>query len=161
MYKFLLFLLLPFSSCEQPVPVSRIELRQIFRALQDNNLLKTKTYIVDSIDNFSTKRIKQEKVVYTIAKLADLKEGLWSNVVFDSAGIVSYHFIDSLSNIDRYKTMPSHYRFSLPYFNKDKTAFIIYYNYYCGSLCAEYSLRLYKKISGRWTFIRNFFEMVS
>jgi hypothetical protein len=161
MNKFLLFLLLPFSSCEQTVPVNRIELKQVFKAIDEGDLLKTKEYIVDSIDDFSTKSIRQEKIVYKIAELKELRNGLWSNVIFDSAKIVRYHFIDSISDTDRFKTMPSHYRFSLPYFNKDKTAFIIYYNYYCGSLCAEYSLRLYRKINGRWKFIKTFYRIVS
>jgi hypothetical protein len=28
-------------------------------------------------------------------------------------------------------------------------------------LCAEYSTRLYKKINGKWTFIKSYFSMVS
>ena len=161
MYKFLLLLLLPFSACEQTVPVKINELQQVFKALDDGEPLKTKAYIVDSIENFSIKHISEKKVVYRIAELKDLNNGLWSNIVFNNAKIVPKRFIDSLSNIDQYNRMPSHYSFSLPYFNKDKTAFIIYYNYYCGNLCAEYSLRLYRKIKGRWKFIKTFFAIVS
>jgi hypothetical protein len=85
----------------------------------------------------------------------------WTNEIFDSAKIISRNYLDSVARPNPFMKTPTHYSFSLPYFSKDKNSFIIYYNYYCGNLCAEYSLRLYKKINEKWTFATSFFRMVS
>jgi hypothetical protein len=143
------------------VPVKETELRQIFKVLMKDDATKRNTYVIDRIEKFSTKIIKQDNIKYVIGELGQLQKGVWTNTIFDSSTIVPLKYIDSVSKSNpREETLP-HYRFSMPYFNKDKTTFIIYYNYYCGSLCAEYSLRLYKKVKGKWKFIKSFYTVVS
>lgn len=145
----------------QSIPVNKTELRQIFKVLSEEDLTKTKYFIIDSIEQFDTKAIKQSGIKYFIAEPDDLKKGIWTNEIFDSAKIVPLNYLDSISKKDSFDRMPAHYSFSLPYFSKDKSSFIIYYNSYCGNLCAEYSLRLYNKINGKWKFIKTYFRVVS
>ena len=46
------------------------------------------------------------------------------------------------------------YSFSLPGFNKDSTKMCYTYSYYCGSLCAIFSLILMEKKDGKWVFVK-------
>jgi hypothetical protein len=157
----LTFIVLFLFSCKQNISASSAEIKSIFQELMiaDSSL---KSYLlIDSIEGFERKSIIQSDTAYTIATCDVVKYGIWTNDIFDSAKIISRNYIDSIAKPNPFMKTPAHYSFSLPYFSKDKTSFIIYYNYYCGSLCAEYSLRLYKKIKGRWTFIKTYFSIVS
>lgn len=123
--------------------------------------LNGKRYLIDSIENFGNKTITQSGTTYQIADYTDVNDGLWTSELFDSLVLISTDKLESLSQPDPFNKTPAHYKFSLPYYSKDKQTFIIYYDYYCGSLCAEYSLRLYKKANGKWTYIKSYFTMVS
>ena len=145
----------------QNTNVQKTELKNIAETLIGRDSVKPYYLLVDSIDHFKTKTKKLDGVRYTIASDEVVNAGLWTNEIFEKAHIISKNYLDSVVKANRRMEPPAHYRFSLPYFSSDKKSFIIYYNYYCGSLCAEYSLRLYKKVKGKWTFIKNFFLMVS
>jgi hypothetical protein len=149
------------TSCNQPVQVDTLELKKIYSDILEPDSLKGKFYLIDSIESFDKKVIVQSDTIYSIAYCDEIKNGIWTNNLFDSLLTISADKMHSISKSDSFKITPIHYSFSLPYFSKDKNSFIVYYNYYCGSLCAEYSLRLYKKINGKWTFIKSSFSIVS
>jgi hypothetical protein len=163
MYELLLFtsLALLQLSCNQHVSTGQFELRQVFNDISAADFIKARYYLIDSIENFNTKSIAQSDTIYTIASYGNANNGIWTNELFNSLQIISRDGLHSISKADPLTMTPIHYSFSLPYFSKDKRSFIIYYNYYCGNLCAEYSLRLYKIINGKWTFIKSYFRVVS
>jgi hypothetical protein len=163
MYKLLLlasFAILQLS-CNQHVSADQFELRQVFNDILAAESMKGRYYLIDSIENFNIKSITQSDTVYTIASCYNINNGVWTNGLFDRLQIISRDGMHSISKADPLTLTPIHYSFSLPYFSNDKKSFIIYYNFYCGSLCAEYSLRLYKKMNGKWIFIKSYYSVVS
>ena len=150
-----------FTSCHQYVHVDNLEIKKVYSDILEADSLNGRFYLIDSIENFDKKSIEQSDTTYFIAYNDETKNGIWTNSLFDSLTTISAAKLLSISKSDSFKITPIHYSFSLPYFSKNKESFIIYYNYYCGNLCAEYSLRLYKKINGKWTFIKTYFSIVS
>lgn len=148
-----------FFSCKKINSVEKTELKEIFSQLMSDEHLNRKYYLIDSIENFNTKSISESDTIYLIAKNEIVNKGIWTNYLYDSAKIISKTHLHSLAKT--WGVTPPHYWFSLPYFSKDGNSFMIYYNYYCGSLCAESSLRLYKKINGKWEFIKTYYSIVS
>jgi hypothetical protein len=163
MLKFLslTFSVLLLSSCSQHIQVDNLELKQIYSDIINADSLTRTFYLIDSIESFDKKTITQSDTTYLIADCDEIKHGIWTDKIIDSIEIISTDKLRSISKREQFTRTPSHYSFSLPYFSKDKQTFLIYYNHYCGNLCAEYSLRLYKKINGSWTFIKSYFSMVS
>jgi len=157
----LIFIGLSLSSCKHHILVDKTELKEIFTLLTISENTPHQYYLIDSIQYFERKSITESDTTYFKSNCNVVNAGVWTNEIFDSAKIISRNYLDSISRPDPLMRTPTHYIFSLPYFSKDKTSFIVYYNYYCGNLCAEYSLRLYKKINGKWTFIKTYFKMVS
>jgi hypothetical protein len=160
-YFCLTILSLVIFSCRQAIRTDKTELNQIYSDILSADSLKGKYYLVDSIDNFETKSIKQSDMTYYISSCDSIKNGVWTDRLYDSLIIISKDRLHSISKANTLTMTPAHYSFSLPYFSKDKQSFIIYYSHYCGNLCAEYSLRLYKKINGKWIFIKSYFSIVS
>lgn len=163
MFKYLLLtiFLFPILSCRQTVQTDQIELKQIYQDILSADSLGGRFYLIDSIVNFETKNIKQSDTTYFIADCNSTKSGIWTDNIHDSLLIISRKELHSKIKGDQFVMTPANYSFSLPYFSKDKQTFLIYYDHYCGNLCAEYSLRLYRKINGKWTFIKTYFSMVS
>ena len=155
------FLGLTLLSCHQHIQIDNTELKQVYSDILTPDSLTGKYYLIDSVVNFQTKSITQSDTTYYIAYCDLAKSGIWTDNLFDSLIITSIDKLHSISNSGTFTMTPAHYSFSLPYFSKDKQTFLVYYNHYCGNQCAEYSLRLYKKINGRWTFIKSYFSMVS
>ena len=153
-----LFLIL---SCRQTFQTDQVELKQIYHDILSADSLNGRHYLIDSIENFETKTIKQSGTTYFIADCNSTKSGIWTDNIHDSLLIISKKGLHSKVKGDQFVMTPANYSFSLPYFSKDKKTFLIYYDHYCGNLCAEYSLRLYKKINGKWTFIKTYFSIVS
>lgn len=150
-----------FSSCYQYIQVDNSDLKKIYSDILKPDSLKGRCYLIDSIESFDKKLIVQSDTTYFIAHCDETKRGIWANSLFGSLITISTDKLHSISKSDSIKIIPIHYSFSLPYFDRDKNSFIVYYNFYCGSLCAESSLRLYKKINGDWTFIKSYFSFVS
>jgi hypothetical protein len=148
-------------SCRQHMQVDKSELRRIYGDILTADSVTGKYYLIDSIENFDKKSITQSDTTYFIADCDNTKSGVWTDNIFDSLIITSVKKLHSISRPDPFTMTPAHYSFSLPYFGNDKLTFLIYYNHYCGNLCAEYSLRLCKKINGKWTFIKSYFSIVS
>lgn len=146
-------------SCHQQILVDKSELKQIYTGILTSDSLTDKYYLIDSIESFDKKSIIQSDTTYFIAYCDSTKNGVWTGKLFDNLIIISAGKLHSISKYDQFKMAPIHYSFSLPYFSNDKQTLLIYYNHYCGNLCAEYSLRLYKKINGKWTFIKSYFSM--
>ncbi len=163
MFKYLSLTLfsLTLFSCRQSIQVDKVELQQIYYDILSADSLTGKYYLIDSIRNYETQTIKQSDTTYYIADCGIAKNGIWTDNIYDSLVIISNDRLHSQAKDDQFVMTPANYSFSLPYFSKDKQTFIIYYNHYCGNLCAEYSLRLYKKINGKWTFIKSYFSMIS
>ena len=157
----LTFFILSLTSCGQHIQIDNPELKQIYIDILKADSLKGRYFLIDSIERFENKSIVQSVTTYVIVFPDDLKSGVWTANLFDSLIIISRGKLDTISKADPFTMTPTHYSLSLPYFSKDKKAFLIYYNHFCGNLCAEYSLRLYKKINGKWTFIKSYFSLVS
>lgn len=172
-YKFLAIILVVFlfMSCRQsarvedlePIRIEKSELRNIIKILGEPffDLSNTEYLLVDSIMNFTKKSIEIEGTTYLICNVDGLQHGVWTKEMFDSASIAPRAFIDSVTRRGLPLKIPNQYSFSLPYFSKDKNSFIIYYYHFCGSLCAEYSERLYKKINGKWTYVTTYAGVIS
>ena len=163
MFKYLLLTISLFLilSCRQTIKTDQLELNQIYYDILSADSLKGKYYLIDSIENFEKKTINQSDTTYFIADCNSTKSGIWTDNIYDSLLIISKKKLHSKVKGDKFLMTPANYSFSLPYFSKDKQTFIIYYNHYCGNLCAEYSMRLYKKVNGKWIFIKTYFSMVS
>ena len=154
--KFTLFIAILFLSATAN---SQQELRNVFREIDPLDFTRAKFYLVDSIENRTKKKITNDNAVYFAASV-DNFSSVWTNKLFDSAVIVSRKYIDSVAKESIFD-VPKHFSFSLPYFSKDKQSFLIYYSYWCGSLCAEHSLRLYKRVGKKWKFAKYIFIEVS
>ncbi len=150
-----------FLGCTHPVQINLNEVKQIFKTISEEDLTKTKNYIIDSFEHSNEKSITEDGVTYYAAEFEDSFKGVWTQDVFANAVIISHGKLDSLSQPDPMYHTPTHYSFSLPYFSKDKKTFLIYYNFYCGNLCAEWSLKMFKKEHGKWKFVKNLMYMVS
>ncbi|OYU65653.1 MAG: hypothetical protein CFE22_12995 [Cytophagaceae bacterium BCCC1] len=143
------------------IPISKSELKKIFNDIIPNETNPTKYFLVDSIVDFQTQKITQSKITYKIATCDITNKGTWSNELFKNIEIIATKTLDSIAGPGKQNNVPKHYSFSLPYFSKEKKSFIIYYNKYCGDLCAEYSLRLYTIKHGKWIFVKSIFRIVS
>ena len=163
MHKILLltFFGLILLSCRQHNQIDKQELKQIYSDILTADSLDGKYYLIDSVERFDKKSITQSGTTYLIAYCDDTKNGVWTDDLFDSLIIISTNRLHIISKPDPFKITPAHYSFSLPYFSNDKKSFLIYYNHYCGNLCAEYSLRLYRQINRKWTFVKSYFSIVS
>ena len=148
-------------SCHQKIRIDEQELKQIYNDILTADLLIDKYYLIDSIESFDKTFIKESDTTYSIAYSDMTKNGVWTDNLSDNLTIITADQLRSISKNNQFKIIPAHYSFSLPYFSQDKQTFLIYYSHYCGNLCAEYSLRLYKKINGKWTFIKSYFSIVS
>lgn len=160
-----LFLLFPVTllalSCNQSVPISQVELKEIFMDIIKEDSITGTYFIVDSIEEVENKLLTEESVSYKISYCDALKNSTWKTEVFDHAKLVSKAYLDTTLNINSPDLVTPRYRFTMPYFSEDKQSLLIYYDLYCGSLCAENSLRLYKKINGRWKYIKYYYRTVS
>jgi len=160
-YLSITILLFTLFSCGETIQINKSELNHIYDDILSTDSLTRKYYLLDSIDKFETKAIKQSDTTYFIADYGGVENGVWTDKIHDSLVIITEERLNSISKADPFPMTLPHYRFSLPYFSKDKQSFIIYYDHYCGSLCAEYSLRLYKLIDGKWTFVKSYFSLIS
>jgi hypothetical protein len=148
-------------SCKQTIQIDKSELTQIYNDILGADSLKSKCYLVDSINNFKTKSITESDTTYFCSFCDDVKNGVWPSNLHNRLLPISKEKLHSISKTNRLNVTPIYYSFSLPYFSKDKQTFVIYYNLYCGILCQESSLRLYKKIDGKWTFIKHYSGFIS
>jgi hypothetical protein len=147
------------TNCTRVVKTTIPEIRIIFQSLEDTDITKTEYCIIDSFTHFNEKAITDKGITYLITEFEGTKAGKWDKEIFPTAIIISKSRLNSLAH--SFEHTPIYYSFSLPYFTKDKTSFLIYYKYYCGDLCAESSLKLFQKEKGKWVFIKNIFSVVS
>ena len=105
------------------------------------------------------KTLSEKEINHIAEQLGNSKLPVWTNIYFDSARIVSQQYVNNFRK--NTGSTPVHYKFSIPYFTKDKNYCVIYYESYCGTLCAEQSLRLYKNENGKWIAIKSLFSIVS
>ena len=160
-YGFLIIMASILFSCKPTIRIDKSELAQIYNDILSADSLKFKCYLVDSIGNFKTKSITQSDTTYFLPFCDDVKNGVWPSNLHSRLVLTSKKKLHSIAKTNRLSLTPTYYIFSLPYFSKDKQTFIIYYNFYCGILCEESSLRLYKKIDGKWTFIKHHSGFIS
>lgn len=59
------------------------------------------------------------------------------------------------------QTGSAYHQFSLPVFLRNDTYCLFYSSYFCGLLCAEGRLSLYKKVGDRWEVVRRYCEWIS
>lgn len=170
-------LLLIFASCTQPIKTNPADIKEFFSQLaplkfnlSPGSHINGQPYLIDSIQidlNAIIKRVEKEPffnsddIDYFRGQLLADRAGIWSKELFNSIKIVSQTALDSIRKFGLHQSMAPYIRLSKPYFSKDKNYCIHYYDYHCGSLCGEIALKLYKKINGKWTFIKNYFQIVS
>lgn len=145
------------------------ETKSFFEQVDDSILTKGSFLLVNTVqrewkDLFVRtasyqKALSDEDIQFISKQFDNTSIRNWTNDVFDSARIVSQDYIRNFQK--NTGSTPVHYKFSLPYFSKDKKYCILYYDHYCGNLCAEQSLRLYKQENGKWTVIKTLFSVVS
>jgi hypothetical protein len=146
------------------------QLEQLKKAEQPGFYISGRPLIVDSIvvdEGMFMETAKKEPlfskvdVEYIKGQLAADTQGTWRENLFDSIKVVPRTYIDKLAESDSIHLTPPYIELSKPYFSKDKQYCIFYYSYYCGNLCAEKTLKLYKRVNGRWTVVRNYYQIVS
>jgi hypothetical protein len=160
------------QSCKQETYEDVGEVKTFFSQLDDSILSKKEFLLVDSVENrkwwkdiFRNQIFDKELSImdwnFIYGQMKGAKETVWTNKYFDSARIVSSKYIESVSKPNPFDDVPTHYRFSKPFFSKDGNICVVLYDKYCGFLCAETSLRLYKKHKRKWSFIKSFYTVVS
>lgn len=176
----LVFTVLFLSSCVKPIDIDIKETKLLFNQLKflkiDRLIIPkkgthpymTRFLVVDSIlynDKFILRACKQslikEDLKYIEAQLASHTYNKWQQSIFDDLKVMSMKRIDSLSKPDPFINTPPFIKLSKPYFSKNGTYCLLLYSYYCGNLCAESAVSLYKKVSGKWEFVKSFDRRVS
>ena len=71
---FLSFLALSMFSCNRVITVDQSELRQVFTDLMIADSVKSKYYLIDSIDTFDTKSINESDSIYQISYCDEVKK---------------------------------------------------------------------------------------
>ena len=155
------------------------EARQFFAQLDDGYFSKNKFFLIDSIEiikpsGFITEEILKDTILprteaeFIVSQFSEQKKKAWNNTIFDSAKIVSQKYIDSLNGNVQEKDLTSderynllRYRFSLPYFSKNKMYCLLTYERFDCFFCEEYSIKIFKKIDGKWVFLKDYISMVS
>ena len=184
MFRFLLpiFAISVFSCSPQYAPPEK-DVKDFFAQWHDSVLTKNTFLLVDSFESatgwsylferwtpFKDTVLTSSEIEFIANEMKNTVNATWADSIFEKSKIVSSHYIDSLAKSDtsksdllslKLKHTLAYYKFSLPYFSKDENFCVLYYDYYCSSLCAETSLQLYKKISGRWRFVKSYFREVS
>jgi len=163
LYRIAILIWLPILniSCEEKIKIDDAELKMVMKSLEQEDLTKTKSIVIAEIDEINTKWLSIGDTSYYKYKPDAVRDGVWTNQIFDSARIITQKQLDSISAPDPLYNTPEHYRFSLPFFTKDKNLFLIYLTHYCGNLCAERSTRLYKKVNGKWVLVKYFYRSMS
>lgn len=166
---FIFFTLLSCSHVEKTYQPDISELKSFFAQLDDSSLTKREFLLVDTVqvkwkDLFIStashqKALPKQDIDFIAEQFDNTQTSVWTNTVFDSARLVSNTYIQNF--YQKTDFVPVHYRFSYPYFSKDKKYCVLYYDYYCGNLCAEESIRLYKNDNGKWTLVKTLFSIVS
>jgi len=167
-----ILILISFPSCRQKVHEDATQIKSFFFQLDDSILAKKQFLLIDSIDNgnwwkdiFKRKIFDHELSIkdwyFIYGQMKDAKESVWTNKYFDSAKIVSVKYISGLAKPNALDDVPTNYSFSKPFFSKDGKYCVLFYDKYCGFLCAKTSLRLYKKDNGKWLFIKSFYTIMS
>ena len=148
------------------------EVKDFFAQLDDSSLVKDHFMLVDSVQYDSWKQIfttyalqdsslARPDIDFMAAQMEVADQEVWTPDTFDSASIISKHYVDSLSKFCAAGHRPHYYIFSKPYFSRDKNYCVLFYNYYVGRNCAETSLRLYRKDRGKWLYVKSYFSIVS
>ncbi|GAA4335732.1 hypothetical protein GCM10023149_43890 [Mucilaginibacter gynuensis] len=129
-----------------------------------------KPFLVDSVvyrDDLILEAAKMDElnnendINYIKGQIASSRPVKWNVDLFDSLRIVKSSYIDSIRQLKKFKYNLIYIKLSKPYYSKNKQRCLIYINHYCGNLCAFSGVGLYKKIKGKWTFVRSYFGIVS
>jgi hypothetical protein len=169
LFVFVFIFLLACTHTDKTYQPNIAETKSFFAQVDDSILTKRSFLLVDIVrkewkDLFVRtasyqKVLRNEDIQFIAEQFDNTSLNVWTNVFFDSARIVSEAYIHNFQkNIG---STPVHYKFSMLYFSKDKKYCILYYDHYCGNLCAEQSLILYKQENGRWVIIKTLFSVVS
>ena len=114
--------------------------------------------------------LAQTDVDFIIKQVTQRKNTKWSNTVIDSAVLIRAEDIDSIFQsfkvdsgwkIFRKTYGGDFYRMSFPYFSQDKQTCIIYIGHYCGGLCGEGGLKIFRRQNNTWRLIRTIGRWVS
>jgi len=162
--------LIIFSSCIKPVELDVKETRSLFSQLyifkQDswhrNPLVIDSVYYNDGIIlEYCKESPLANDIAYIKQQLVSRSLIKWQHNVFDTLKIVSRKQLDSLSKPDSFTNTPMHVQVSKPYFSRNKKYCLLCYRYYCGNLCAENAVNIYRKVNGKWRFVKSLMRVVS
>jgi hypothetical protein len=151
------------------------EIKQFFRDFDNHyysDLVNSRIHIVDTIVSLSSSYVirylnedtllSQQDVRFIKYNVKNSPPSTWTRLIFPHAIISDRNeLLRKNENAWKSAATTAYFELSLPYFNKRNDKCVIYYSFYCGWLCAESSLRLYKKIKGHWIFVKNYTYIVS
>lgn len=169
-------MLLIYTACTQSIRTDPNLIKGFFSQLDELRYNSTpgvysgRPFLIDSIvvDKETFWQIASNEPLFSASDKKYIKGqlvadtlGVWSSNLFDNIKVVPYSFIDSAETQNKNRIRPPYIKLSKPYFSKDNKYCLLYYHYYCGNLCAETTLKLYKVINGKWTIIKNYYQIVS
>lgn len=171
MSKFLLIIIIALLfSCKQPFKPNLPEAKSFFEQIDDSALVKGHLLLVDSVQTKSFFEWYQlnNDTIFSKNEMSTIKDqisatpaAIWPDAIFSDFQIVTQKYIDSAGQKNPLTGTPLHYAFSYPYFIRNNTYCLISYYIYCGILCAEESLRIYKKVNDRWILVKDYVAWVS
>jgi len=107
--------------------------------------------------------LKYFDIDFILKQFKQKQNFIWTETSVDSTVFIKATDIDSIFHTFKvdsgwkvfYKTFGGDfYRMSFPYFSQDKQTCIIYVGHYCGGLCGEGGLRIYRRKINTWTLIK-------
>lgn len=102
-------------------------------------------------------------------QISSSKNFSWENLTLDSIQLINNSEIklilkpysDSSCNVFRKKNGSNFYKISYPNFSKDMHTCVIKIDHYCGPLCGNGGILIFKKLNNKWTFYKSLSEWIS
>lgn len=160
-------------ACSKTETTETEEIKQFFANISDRGFPKDKPFVL--IDKFDAKEWKNDfkqwasidsvlsgkQIDFLVQKVESSPPVVWKSEDFRNAKVVARNYLDTITRTEPFILRPSLYSFSRPYFTRDKEYCIMYFDVYCGLLCAEESINVYKNENGKWILIRRYVTSVS
>src|SRR4051812_26918272 len=127
-FSFALLLLISCTFIDRKYQPDILELRSFFSQLDDSALTKGSFLLVDTVQKewkelfirsaTYQKALNKDDIQFIVEQFDNTPSIVWSNLIFDSARIVSNAYIATFKK--KTGLTPVYYKFSIPYFSKDK-----------------------------------------
>jgi hypothetical protein len=169
---FLIFLISHLVACQQPYNPDTKDVKDFFANLADKNFTTSDFILVDAILTTSSAKVferaaerdtllAKDDIAFIVHQMSNAPSGKWTKATFERAKIVPQAYLDTITPPGNTMRWPEHYKFSRPYFSKDKTYCVLEYYNYCGNLCQENAYQLYRLSNGKWYLVKAYARTVS